>query len=67
MIDLNQSNNIPFPDGSLGQIRQKLSQYEKFLNSNLDELMRQSQDISLFEKASMVDQEQSHIIPYPSH
>lgn len=62
MIEHNQVNQIPFSEQALQDIKRKLNQYEKFLNSNLDDLMSQSQDISLFERISNMDQE-SHILP----
>ena len=55
MIDHSLINDIPFSEQRLDNLRKKLSQYEKFLNSNIDDLMSQSQDISLFEKASVMD------------
>jgi hypothetical protein len=31
----------------------KLSKFEKFLSSNIEDLINQSQDVSLFDKASI--------------
>ncbi|CAD8055151.1 unnamed protein product [Paramecium sonneborni] len=42
-------------------LKKKLLQYEKFLNQDFEDLINKSQDISLFEKASMAEQEISHI------
>ncbi|CAD8057801.1 unnamed protein product [Paramecium sonneborni] len=45
----------------ISNLKKKLLQYEKFLNQDFEDLVNKSQDISLFEKASMAEQEISHI------
>lgn len=42
MIDYFMNDEVPFSKQKIEGLRKKLEQYEKFLNSNIDELMSQS-------------------------
>lgn len=49
MVDSSAKGNPPSAQAFESK-KKKMSQFEHFLSSNIDDLVQQSQDISLFEK-----------------
>lgn len=64
-------SGVDINDKKLSIIINKTLKYEKFLNTNLEDLISQSQDVSLFEKASTINENEKYseinISPIPQH
>ncbi|EAR84160.2 hypothetical protein TTHERM_00723450 (macronuclear) [Tetrahymena thermophila SB210] len=55
MIDGNTMKGIPFNQEVLNALQTRIDKFESFLNTNIEDLISQSQDISLFDKQSFLN------------